>query len=157
MTRALSGMVLALVAVGVAAADNPRERDEGKVVASSRSPHGEWMATEFFLDAQKIGLAMNAGKPANVGKPVIKFVFDGNRYSTRKVGGEEQEGTYTASILKGEIDLTSTTGVQKGIVRFDGEDSLTLCIGAAGKDRPAEFECKKGSGRLLVTLKRLKP
>jgi hypothetical protein len=31
MTRALAGMVLALVAVGVAAADNPRGQDEAVV------------------------------------------------------------------------------------------------------------------------------
>jgi uncharacterized protein (TIGR03067 family) len=159
MARTLAGTVLALVAIGVAGADNPRDRDEGKVLLSSPSPEGVWLATTFLLNGRKIEMAINAGKPANVGKPVINFVFAGNHLSMRKAGGEEQKGAYAACIVKGvgEIDLTSATGVQKGILRFDGEDNFTLCLGAAGKERPKEFESKPGQGRLLVTLKRIEP
>src|SRR5690349_11839211 len=41
MTRALAGTVFALVAVGVAGADNPKDRDEGKAVRP-KGLEGTW-------------------------------------------------------------------------------------------------------------------
>jgi uncharacterized protein (TIGR03067 family) len=58
------------------------------------------------------------------------------------------------------IDLTLTGGSNKGktlagIYQLDG-DNLKVCLFGVGKDRPKEFDTKKGTDGMLLVLKRKK-
>ena len=58
------------------------------------------------------------------------------------------------------IDLTWTKGedegrVALGILRIE-DGRLTICLGTAGKARPTEFSCERGSSNRLTTYERVK-
>jgi uncharacterized protein (TIGR03067 family) len=148
-TRAWAGTVLAVVAVGVAGADNPMGQDEA--VVTRVELEGVWATISFTFDGTFESSVLSSTTPA------FSFVFKGDRFSQR-LGEDWVSGHFTALAAGkgGDIDLMFFAGVRRpGIFRFDGPDRLTLCL--RGKDRPTEFESKPGSGRLLVVLKRLKP
>src|SRR5262249_7192505 len=59
-----------------------------------------------------------------------------------------------------QLDSTDEDGPGKGVTtngiyKFDG-DTLTVCMGGIGKDRPTEFASKPGSGTILAVHKRAK-
>jgi hypothetical protein len=138
MTRALAGTVVALAAVGVAGADNPRDRDEGKAVAAKLE--GKWVANVFTLDGRE-------RREYNV-----TFTFKGEGV-TFSLGGKGRDGKWAVANGTFEIDVMGW----KGIARFDGFDTLTVCLDLLGNGRPTEFETgKQLLGRLLVTLERPK-
>jgi uncharacterized protein (TIGR03067 family) len=58
------------------------------------------------------------------------------------------------------VDLTMTEGDDKGktflgIYQF-GDDTRTVCLAQADKDRPTAFAAPAGSGHILAVLKRVK-
>ena len=67
----------------------------------------------------------------------------------------EQPAAYYINGETLEIDLSpdNPKGMRKGIWTIDG-DSLLLCFGERGADRPTDFTAPKDSGRTLWTLKR---
>ena len=77
---------------------------------------------------------------------------------------DKERGTGSMKIDPGKspahIDFTYEDGpakgtTLKGIYKFKG-DTLTVCYGGFGKDRPTEFASKAGSGTILVVQKRAK-
>jgi len=73
---------------------------------------------------------------------------------------EAKTGTYKV-VGKGEIDIflndKNETGV--GIYKFDGDDTLTLCLreNTSNKDRPKEFSGEKANGTFMMVFARAKP
>ena len=155
MIRALAVAVLALVAVGVAGADHPGDRDEFKVVIGY-DLEGTWCTNVLTYNGMEI--------PWYADTPAMVFVFKAGwcdlktRWSRKTTGGK-----YVVR-RGGEIDIFFETQSSvreeplKGLYKIAG-DSLTLCYRESGscKERPVDFESKKGSGHYLLVLKRLKP
>jgi uncharacterized protein (TIGR03067 family) len=77
---------------------------------------------------------------------------------------DNERGTGSMTLDPGKsparLDFTYEDGpakgkTLKGIYKFEG-DTLTLCYGGFGKDRPTEFASKAGSGTILIVQKRAK-
>jgi uncharacterized protein (TIGR03067 family) len=77
---------------------------------------------------------------------------------------EKGTGKVDPTVTPKTAEVTATEGDNKGKTRLaiyelnelKGDD-LRVCWVEAGKDRPADFTAKEGSGRELVTYKRVKP
>jgi hypothetical protein len=153
MTRALAGTILAFAAVGVAGADNPRGRDEGKVVAEPKL-EGKWGTNTYTDDGQECGEVMDSGEPY----VVFTFMREG---FIQRTGNQGRAGALRAYIVKGEGEIT--IGAWQGVLRFDGNDTLSMCLilrnDLTGRNDPlpTKFESKKGSRCWLYVLKRLNP
>jgi len=89
------------------------------------------------------------------------LVIDGDKHTTKN-GAATYSGTLKIDPGKKPkaIDFRFSDGPEKGktahgIYEFDG-DTLKVCVGLVGKDRPAAFVSKPGSGHVLEVLKRTK-
>jgi hypothetical protein len=133
----MRSIVLALVVVGVAGADVAKEQDEGKAVAAKLE--GKWVANVFTLD----------GRERREYKVTFTFKGDGVTFS---LGGKGRDGKW--AVANGTFEIH---GGLKGIARFDGMDTLTVCLDILGMERPTRFESgEKLPGRMLITLERVK-
>ena len=145
MSRKWSLLVVVLAAVAtiglIQAAD-----DEAK-------EKGNWSMVACIKDGQEL--------PADQVKSVV-ITLTGTNY-TVKVGDQVmEEGTYKVDRTKTPhwVDRTATTGEAKGktflgICEEKG-DTMQICWGAPGGDRPTEFSSKSGSGHVLETIRRAK-
>jgi uncharacterized protein (TIGR03067 family) len=124
-------------------------------------------AAKKEMDKLKGTWAMTAGEgngdplPPEMVKSA-KLIVMGDKI-TLNDGNEKHEATYKVDPTQKPttIDITPTDGpekgkVMKGIYMLDG-DTLKMCLGEAGKDRPAEMASKKGSNSFCVSFKREKP
>ena len=77
---------------------------------------------------------------------------------------DKERGTGSMKLDPGKspahLDFTYEDGpakgtTLKGIYKFEG-DTLTVCYGGFGKDRPTEFASKEGTRTMLLTLRREK-
>lgn len=83
---------------------------------------------------------------------------------TVKLGGEViWKGVSSIDSTKSPrtIDFRPTEGADVGKTYFGiyeiNRDTRRLCYAEAGRERPADFSAKKGSGNLLVTFERERP
>jgi uncharacterized protein (TIGR03067 family) len=114
---------------------------------------GKWEAVSQTVD----------GKDADADELKNRYVvFKGDKLTF--LYKDKERGTASIKLDPGksprQIDVTYEDGaakgaVLKGIYKLEG-DTLTLCLGGLGKDRPAEFASKPGSGTILGTSKRVK-
>jgi uncharacterized protein (TIGR03067 family) len=101
------------------------------------------------------------------GKPVEMWtdgtrMMDGEKYTMTTKKGEEFKGTFVLDPSKTPkaIDFRPAGGQYKdktlrGIYEIDG-GMLKICFAEPDKERPAEFNCKAGSGWTLATHKKQK-
>ncbi len=137
----------AAAALLLIAADKPRPAPKG----DQARLQGAW----------KVTAGESNGKPAP--EDAIKearLVFKGDTVTATGENGKTHALTFklnTAGKLK-TIDLTSAEKKQTllGIYGLDG-DSLTICLGPPGGDRPTRLATKEGSPSALFKLRREKP
>jgi uncharacterized protein (TIGR03067 family) len=127
--------------------------DEGK----HNKVQGTWAAVQAAFDGKK---AQDEVVRA------LEVVITGDTITITSPSAVEyfpsETGTYKLdpSSKPKTIDLTLTAGPNKGktlagIYQLEG-DNLKLCIHGAGKERPKEFDSKKGTDGMLLELKREK-
>jgi len=105
------------------------------------------------------------GKKATKGeiKQEQKMVVEGDKFSSTVDDKHSFKGTFKLDPTKKPkaVDVQVTEGDFKGktlLGIYDVEkDSLRACYAPPGKERPAEFDSKAGSGLYLYVYKRAKP
>jgi uncharacterized protein (TIGR03067 family) len=130
-----------------AAEEKPAKTDAKQIV-------GKWTVVGFELDGMVLPDA--AVKKANIAMTIS------DKKIVLKTAQKEQSVSYKLAPDKKpkEIDTVDLDGAQKGkvtlgIYHLDG-DTLKMCMKANGKGRPTEFASKKGSGIIVLIMKREK-
>ena len=138
--------MLAVLALSASAAPNPQAAKE---LAKFQ---GAW-------DMQSLD---ESGKstPADEAKS-LRLVLKGDHWEMQEAGKKIGAGTFAINPKTKSIDRTDSEGKDAGksfhgIYEING-DSLKTCWSPAGKERPTTFETKKGDGRELDELTRVKP
>jgi uncharacterized protein (TIGR03067 family) len=140
--------VLFLTAALLLAPDTPEPRtDHDKI-------QGAWKITVEVENGKETPAARNE-------KVRIRFTADKMIVTE---GDEKHEGAYKLDPLRkpSTIEVTPDDGPNKGkkalgIYQLSG-DTLTICLALGeGKDRPSDFTAKADSGRVRLTLERIKP
>jgi uncharacterized protein (TIGR03067 family) len=138
------------VTLGLLAADTPPPDAARKEYARFE---GTWRFASIEMEGKQL-----PGEDVKGSRMVLK----GDRFTVES-GPVAYRGTFKVDLGKKpkQIDVTFTEGPEKGktfrgIYTLEG-DTYTVCIGPPGKDRPAEFVSKPGSGHVLEVLKRVRP
>ena len=127
--------------------------------AEAAEPGGP--ATVFEGDWQMVSGVINGAAMDAATVAWVKRVTRGNQTSV--IAGPQTmmkvEFTFDPSTTPASIDYLNLHGPskgkrQQGIYRLEG-DALTVCTGAPGAARPAEFASTSGDGRSLTVWKRV--
>lgn len=128
------------------------DRAEEAVKKELKKFQGDWK----FISLEAGGKAL----PEEGYKDAL-LTIEGDKHATQN-GAVAYSGTLKIDPGKKPktIDFQFSDGPEKGktaygIYEFDGE-TLKVCVGLVGKDRPAAFVSKPGSGHVLEVLKRAK-
>jgi uncharacterized protein (TIGR03067 family) len=139
---------VAVIAVLVLVADGGAQDAAKKELARLE---GEWSMVSGEIDGQPLPEQMrkSAKRVAKEGETTV--TINGQLFMKAKF-------TIDPTKKPKAIDYTFTGGptagkTQLGIYELDG-DTVKFCFSAPGKDRPADFSTKEGSGRTLSVWKR---
>ena len=146
-------VVIAILFAGVGMPVAAGDAKEEAVMKDLEALKGTWTVTSAERDGTKLSDEQIKG---------VTFTFDGAGRAVVKRGDQILfEGTIKLDPTKKPKaeDATQTSeGENKGktflsIYEIDG-DTLKICTAEPGKDRPAEFSSKPGSGHFLRVFKR---
>ena len=147
----LLGFTLLLVVTGLAAAGDAKDE---AIKKDRKKYEGTWRVVSLEVDGNK-----SAEDDAK--KITVINEADG-KWAIEVEGKVIARGTSEIDPAKKPraVDLKVTEGDGKGqtalgIYEF-GDDTRTVCLAQAGKDRPSEFSSKAGSGHILAVLMRVK-
>ncbi len=114
---------------------------------------GTWRVAAMERDGQKVPEADFKD---------LRAVVWGNSYTQKKGTETVEKGTFQIDVSHKpyRITITPTEGEDKGktmqgIYEIESADTIRVCGAAPGKERPTDFSAKAGSGRTLVTYKRV--
>ncbi len=145
----MKARLLMVVAVGLLmAADAPQEEAAKKDLEKLQ---GTWS----LVSAMQDGKALPADK---VKRTTIVFKEDTFLFPGEAEQATSKDGTIKVDPTKKpkQMDATSTKGeVMLGIYEIEG-DRYKVCFAPSGKERPAEFASKPGSGYILQVWERKK-
>jgi len=112
---------------------------------------GAWSMVSGEIDGQPLAEAFRKGarRVAKAGETTV--TINGQLFLKAKFTIDPTKKPRTIDYLF--IDGPTKGKTQLGIYELDG-DTVKFCFAAPGKDRPAEFTTKEGSGRTLSVWKR---
>jgi uncharacterized protein (TIGR03067 family) len=158
--KLLAGSVLVFTAFGPleGRAYAPRDQEEFETFEESSGLLLGRLQGQWFYMSEAVSGVFGGGEVRD-----HSILFKGERADFLLLGTV----VATAAVRVGasgeflEIDCTYEKGpkagrTSKGIYEVEG-NNLTICLSPPGEDRPTKFVSKKGSGRLLLVLKRQKP
>ena len=157
--------VAGLVALAALAQPGPSRADPKKADDGRERLSGKWQVAAWEHDGEKLPVLF-----AEVVELDAKAGTYRMRLAVPLVGGLDHKGTfqivgvddgvfrvdleYTATGPVGESNRTATSEhKEKAIWKLVGKDELWVCR-TEGKDRPDQFETKKGDGRTVEVFKR---
>jgi uncharacterized protein (TIGR03067 family) len=141
-----------LTAVLVLAAGDDKKSDvdklQGTWVAVSIESDGKMVPEEKVKNVKMVikddTMSITTGGPGRQAPPAMYKLDEKKKLKTIDItaGGRDGSGKKTDDVLP-------------GIYEFDG-DTLKICLGLPGKDRPTELSAKEGAKQTLYTYKREK-
>jgi uncharacterized protein (TIGR03067 family) len=141
---------LLVIAVGFAAADEPKDKDKAAKREMAKLD-GNWEKVSRVADGKEVP-RLPAESPLSLtlknGKFTIEF----------KDGKVADDGTFTIdpTVDPKSMDMSGRGGNDILAIYELKEDELKICSGPRGKARPTKLESKEGSGYTIDTWKRVK-
>lgn len=143
-------LVLVFLATGLGA---PGRADDNALKSELKRHQGTWIATSSTFDGQKAPVDIVRSIERIVADDHVVWKRDGKQFAGTKIVLDSTKEPNTIDVIpdggpnRGERIL--------GIYKLE-QDTLTICMAAAGNSRPTEFKAEKGSGWTLQTFKREK-